>query len=148
MRQIIYSMHFQGRSSPISGNAGIIRANTSATSCTLRTTVDASGVEGRHEAAEGELAFLESEIHITGRESFSETGTISFGDNHLLRFATVQDGHLAPSVCPETVAGVANWRVEGGEGQFAEATGLITSNFTLSETGEMNDYHFGVIFVP
>jgi hypothetical protein len=39
------------------------------------------------------------------------------------------------------------WRVEGGEGQFADATGLITSNFTLSATGEVIDNHFGVIFV-
>ena len=59
-----------------------------------------------------------------------------------------EDGHLGPSACPEIMAGAANWKVEGGEGQFAEATGLITSNFTLTETGEINDYHFGVIFVP
>jgi hypothetical protein len=38
--------------------------------------------------------------------------------------------------------------VAGGEGQFANAQGLITSNFTLSESGEVNDYHFGVIFLP
>jgi hypothetical protein len=39
------------------------------------------------------------------------------------------------------------WRVEGGEGQFAGASGLITSNFTIDEAGEVTDNHFGVIFV-
>jgi hypothetical protein len=39
------------------------------------------------------------------------------------------------------------WRVEDGEGQFAGASGLITSNFTLNATGELIDNHFGLIFV-
>jgi hypothetical protein len=37
--------------------------------------------------------------------------------------------------------------VAGGEGQFAGATGLITSNFFVGENGEVTDHHFGVIFV-
>ena len=148
MRQLIYSMHFHGRSSSITDDRRTIKTTTTATSCTLRTTIGADGVEGRHEAIAGELAFLESEIHLTGPERFSEKGVITFGENHQLRFSTMEDGHLAPSACPQTVAGAATWKVEGGEGQFVEATGLITSNFTLSESGEMNDYHFGVIFVP
>jgi hypothetical protein len=37
--------------------------------------------------------------------------------------------------------------VEGGSGQFASAEGLITSNFLVSDTGEVTDNHFGVIFV-
>ena len=39
------------------------------------------------------------------------------------------------------------WRVDGGEGQFAGASGYITSNFTLSDTGDVTDNQFGVIFV-
>jgi hypothetical protein len=39
------------------------------------------------------------------------------------------------------------WRVESGEGQFAGARGLVTSNFTLSAAGEVTDNHFGLIFV-
>jgi hypothetical protein len=40
------------------------------------------------------------------------------------------------------------WRVDSGEGQFAGASGPITSNFTLSGTGEVIDNHFALIFVP
>jgi len=39
------------------------------------------------------------------------------------------------------------WKVERGEGQFEGASGLITSNFFVSTTGEVTDNHFGVIFV-
>ena len=87
-------------------------------------------------------------MQLTGPERFSEKGVITFGENHLLRFSTMKTGRFAPSACPQTAAGAANWKVEGGEGQFAGATGLITSNFTLGENGEINDYQFGVIFVP
>jgi hypothetical protein len=48
---------------------------------------------------------------------------------------------------PKLRHGSVIWRVEGGEGQFGGASGLITSNFTISEAGEVIDRHFGVIFV-
>jgi hypothetical protein len=32
-------------------------------------------------------------------------------------------------------------------GQFEGASGLITSNFTVSDTGEVVDHHFGALFV-
>ena len=148
MRQLIYSMHFQGRSSLVTDDKRTIKTTTTATSCTLRSTIGADGVDGRHEAITGDLAFLESEIHLTGPERFSEKGVITFGEKHSLRFSTMDDGHLGLSARPEIAAGAAHWKVEGGEGQFAGATGLITSNFTLSETGEINDYQLGVIFFP
>jgi len=43
--------------------------------------------------------------------------------------------------------GSVMWQVDGGEGQFTGASGIITSNFTLGATGEVTDNHFGVIFV-
>ena len=148
MKQIIYSMHFQGQTFPTAHGERVMRHAASATSCTLRTKVGAEGVDGRHEADEGDLAFLESEMRLLGPDSFSEQGTITFGENHILRFTTIHDGHLGPSAGPQTLAGAASWKVDGGEGQFAQATGLITSNFTLDETGLRNDYQLGVIFVP
>jgi hypothetical protein len=40
------------------------------------------------------------------------------------------------------------WRVDGGEGQFAEASGLITSNFFVDEGLGVVDHHFGVLLLP
>jgi hypothetical protein len=148
MRQIVYSMHFQGQTSPAAHDHHVVRVAASATSCTLRTRIDSQGVEARHEALEGDLAFLESEMQLIGPDSFVEQGTITFGENHTLRFTTLQNGHLAPSAGAHALAGAASWKVEGGEGQFANATGLITSNFLLDESGVRNDYQLGVIFVP
>ena len=39
------------------------------------------------------------------------------------------------------------WLIEGGEVQFEGATGLITSNFTITDTGKVTDNHFGVIYL-
>jgi hypothetical protein len=148
MRSLIYCMHFKGQSSPITDEPRRIRATSSATSCTVRTTVGPEGVTGSLEAVEGDLAFLEAELQLTGAHTFSGTGTITFGDEHLLRFTSAHEGHLGPSAVTQTVAGTVIWRVEGGEGQFAKAQGQITSNFTLNESGEINDYQFGVLFLP
>ena len=64
-----------------------------------------------------------------------------------LRFGTVGSGYLGPSVDPARKHGTVMWRVEGGEGQFAGASGLITSNFFVADDLAVTDHHFGVIFV-
>jgi hypothetical protein len=37
------------------------------------------------------------------------------------------------------------WRIEGGEGQFAGVSGLITSNFFVGDDLAITDHHFGVL---
>lgn len=87
-------------------------------------------------------------LSITGESSFQESGAIRFGQGHRLRFSTVGQGYMGPTPDPKLRAGTVTWRVDGGEGQFDGATGLITSNFTFNpETGEVVDNHFGVIFL-
>lgn len=43
--------------------------------------------------------------------------------------------------------GTAVLEVVGGEGQFEHASGRIASTFLLSDTGELTDNHFGLLFV-
>ena len=125
-----------------------MKATTSAGSCILTTTVSREGVSTSLQPAAGGNATFESEVTVTGENSFMESGTIRFGEgNHRLRFSTVGQGYLGPSAEPKLRHGSVIWRVEGGEGQFGGASGLITSNFTISEEGEVIDRHFGVIFV-
>jgi hypothetical protein len=115
----------------------------------VSTVIRPSGVETDLHASEGELAFIESELRVTGPDEFEEDGTITFGDDneHVLRFSTVGQGHVTTGVEPGTMAGTASWKVDGGEGQFAAARGFITSAFTISGTGERSDYHCGLIFL-
>jgi hypothetical protein len=48
---------------------------------------------------------------------------------------------------PKLKSGAVMWRVDGGDGQFAGASGYITSNFTMDEAGHVTDNQFGVIYV-
>jgi hypothetical protein len=148
MRQLIYAMQFTGRAAPVSGSSTVLKATTTAASCNLTTVVGPEGVNGVLQPTAGGKAVFESEVTITGETSFQESGSIRFGEgHHRLRFSTVGQGCLGPSANPQLKHGSVMWKVEGGEGQFAEASGLITSNFTISEAGEVTDHHFGVIFV-
>ncbi len=148
MKQVIYAMQFKGNAAPKAGATGVIKAATSASSCTLNSVVSAAGIGGTLTTAQGGKAAFESEVILTGETSFTETGTIRFGDsNHSLRFITVGQGFLGKSPDEDLQHGAVMWKVDGGEGQFAGASGLITSNFTLNASGEVTDNHFGLIWV-
>jgi hypothetical protein len=144
-------MHFKGRTSRAVPDSPVLRTIGSATSCVVSTLIRGSGVETSLQASEGDLAFLESELRVTGPDSYREDGTITFGDDdnpNVLRFTTQGDGHFTTNIAPGTMAGSASWKVDGGAGRFAAARGFITSNFTLNEAGELSDFHCGLIFVP
>lgn len=149
MRQLMYTMHFRGQASPSAENGQVLRTTSSGTSCTMETVVGPRGVETTLHAAAGDLAFLESEVRLAGQDGFEGKGVLTFGDEgeHELRFATVHAGHLGPSAIPGVMAGSVSWHVQGGTGRFQSATGLITSTFTLSDSGDLSEYHCGLIFV-
>jgi hypothetical protein len=147
MKQIIYAMQFKGKAAP-GDSPSVMKAATGAASATLTTVVGADGVHGKIEPAAGGKAEFESEVTLTGPTSFLEKGSIRFGaGNHRLHFSTVEHGYLGDSADAKLKSGAVMWRVEGGEGQFARASGYITSNFTLSDAGDVIDNQFGVIFV-
>jgi hypothetical protein len=147
MKQIIYAMQFKGQGGP-GGSPNVLKAMTNSSSCTVSTVIGPDGVNGSVQPAAGGKASFESEVTITGETSFLESGSIRFGDGaHRLRFSTVGQGHLGDSAEPKVKSGAVMWRVEGGEGQFAGASGYITSNFTMDEGGHVTDNQFGVIYV-
>ena len=149
MGQIMYTMQFKGHAAPVSGASGVLQATTTAASCSITTTVGAGGVNGVLQPAAGGPAAFESQVTFTGENAFQEVGRITFGEGgHRLFFSTVGQGYIAPSAESGLQHGAVIWQVERGEGQFAGASGLITSNFSVRATGEVTDNHFGVIFVP
>ena len=149
MGQIIYTMQFKGHAAPVSGASGVLKATTTASSCSITTTVGPGGVSGSLQPAAGGQATFESQVTFTGEAAFQEVGSITFGEGgHRLHFSTVGQGYIGPSAEPGLQHGSVIWKVERGEGQFAGASGLITSNFFVSAAGEVTDNHFGVIFVP
>src|SRR3954451_25244357 len=148
MRHVLYAMRFAGQAEPVGDVGNVLKATTSAPSSTLTSSVGPAGVTGTLAAAPGEDATFASEVTFTGETSFLEVGTIGFGEGHGLRFSTIGSGYLAPSADPTRKQGTVMWRVDGGEGQFAEASGLITSNFFVDEGLGVVDHHFGVLLLP
>jgi hypothetical protein len=159
MRQIIYTMQFNGQVTPLGTSPNVMKATTTAASCTWATVVGQDGLHGTLEPAAGDQAVFESEVTFlggfessevtsAGESGFKETGTITFGEGgHRLRFSTIGQGYLGPSPEPNLRQGAVMWQVDSGEGQFEGARGVITSNFTVCDAGEVTDHHMGVIFV-
>lgn len=147
MRQVLYTLQFTGSAAPANDQGTVLKAKTTANSCTIKTTVGASGVSGHVSQAPGDAAEFESEVTITGDSTFQEAGTITFGGTNRIHFSTVGEGYLGGSADSKLKHGSVIWKVDRGEGQFAGATGLITSNFFVSDKGEVIDNHFGVLFV-
>jgi hypothetical protein len=148
MQQLIYGMQFTGRAAPVEGSSGVLRANTSAPSCTITSLVGPDGLAGMINPCAGGAVSFESEVTFTGESSFLESGKIAFGNNrHGFRFSTVGQGYLGPGPEAGVQHGAVTWRIDDGEGQFAGAHGLITSNFLVGANGEVTDHHLGVIYL-
>jgi hypothetical protein len=114
----------------------------------MTSMVAPEGVAGTINPAAGGVAEFKSEVTFTGESSFLESGAIFFGDNgHWLRFSTVGQGYLSPRPEAGVQHGAVTWRIDDGEGQFAGAHGLITSNFLVGPSGEVTDHHLGVIWL-
>ena len=150
VRQIFYSLRFNGKVRAEEGEPGLLRMSCTATGCVCSTLIGPEGFAADVKPSAGDLAFLESALRVTGPGAFEEHGTITFGseDEHELQFKTKASGHLAPSPDPGTVAGTARWEIEGGRGQFAGARGFIQSSFTLTSWGRLDEFHNGLIFLP
>jgi len=140
-------MRFTGQATPANDARTVLKAATTAPSTALTSTVSPDGLAGSLQPADGGKAAFESEVTFTNETGFQEVGTITFGNGNVLRFETVGSGYLGGSADPSLKHGTVMWQVQGGEGQFAGATGLITSNFFVGANLEVTDHHFGVLFV-
>ena len=92
-----------------------------------------------------ESVTFESEVVMTDA-GFDEVGTINYAGRGSLKFNTVGVGHMAPSPVSGVNHGAITWLVTGGDGEFSGATGLITSNFTFSEQGDVIDNQYVRIY--
>ncbi len=128
MGEIVFNEELRGTGAPVEGLEK-----------TLRVQASGSGPQGE------EVTF-ESEVVLT-EDGFNERGTISYAGRGSLKFDTIGMGHIGPSQIPDLNHGSVIWRVTGGDGEFAGATGLITSNFTFSKQGEVVDNQWVRLFI-
>jgi hypothetical protein len=91
-------------------------------------------------------AILDARLSFADERRFGMDGEIRFGAADSLRFRTLETGRLDDVPPPGIRHGVAVLEVCGGTGRFAGACGRITSNFVVSDDGEITEHQLGVVF--
>ena len=147
MSQIGYAMQFRGSAGPQEGKENELWAKTGSTTNGLATALGAGGPTLSIDAAPAQRASFTSNVQILEDGTFTEDGTIDFGEAGTLDFTTIGTGWMGPSAQDGLTHGGIAWRVDSGTGPLAGASGIITSNFTVSGAGEVVDNQWGVIFV-
>lgn len=142
MKPITFSLQFRGQ---VAHSGEGLRKQASAPGCALVTSLTAEGPDGHFVWAPGDKeALLESTLAFRDERRFEEVGTIVFAPGNSLRI--LGRGRLAPSADPDLRQGTVVWSIDGGDGHFDGATGLITSNFLLSATGDVTENQLAVVF--
>ncbi len=142
MHEVVFALQFTGRAGPVPGTTGKRQARTTAGSQVLRTILTRDSIEATVHAVGPSTATLESAVEATGDGRFTESGTITYGTVGTLQFETIGDGIAGVSAAAGIRHGAVIWRITGGDGKFAGATGLITSNFAVTDDGRVTDNHF------
>jgi hypothetical protein len=148
MREVVFALEFKGRAGPVPGSESTRRARSTAPSQTLSTVLEPEGVRARVEVVAGESAVLDSRVERFGDGSFVEDGTITYGSAGRVVFETLGRGWVGPAPAAGWVVGGVVWTITAGDGAFAGARGLITSNFTVSAEGEVIDHHVTRLYLP
>jgi hypothetical protein len=142
VKPITFSLQFRGQVVRLGEG---LHKQARAPGCALVTSLTAEGPDAHFEWAPGdEEALLDSALAFRDERRFDELGTIVFALGNSLRIRG--NGRLAPSADPDLRQGTVVWTIEGGDGHFEGATGLITSNFLLSATGDLTENQLGVVF--
>ena len=148
MRELVFALEFRGRGGPVPGSTTKRQARTTAPSQAWRAVLGPEGVTAAVEPVAGETAVLESRVERDPDGTFVEDGTITYGAAGSVTFDTVGRGHVGPAPDGRGSHGVVMWRITGGEGRFAGARGLITSNFTVTADGLVTDDHVTRLYLP
>ena len=148
MRELAFALRFRGRAAAVAGTEGRRVARTTASSQTLYTRLTAEGVQADVEPGAGETAVLDARVQRFGDGTFVEEGTIRYGAAGAVTFETIGRGWVGAGPVAGASAGGVLWKITSGEGGFAGASGLITSNFTVSGDGDVVDDHFVRMYLP
>jgi len=147
-REVVFALEFRGRGENLPGSTMRRRARTSAPSQALSTLIGPEGVFASVERVEGEQATLEARVERFGDGTFVEEGEIVYGTAGKVTFTTQGRGWVTPGPGAGAVHGAVVWTITGGDGRFAGARGLITSNFAVNARGEVVDHHVARVLLP
>lgn len=137
MREVRYQLIFEGKVTPEDEMGTVMRVEARAA---FGPNVDDVFSIGAPQAV------FTSSVEPNEHGGFHESGEIVFGGGTLV-FASEGEGHIGDSADPTLQLGAAIWRIESGTGAFAQASGTITSVFTVSENAQIRDSQSAVIFL-
>ena len=140
---IAYALQFRGEA--VALGDGRFHAETRAPSCVLVTVDGRDGIGGRFEEVGSGEAVCARDLELRDDGTLSETGEIVFGARAAISFRA--EGEIGASPDPRLRHGTAVCEITGGRGRLAGARGYISSNFLLSDTGDLTDHHLGLLFL-
>ena len=137
VKPISFALQFTGEAVELDG--GRFWAETRA----VPVGIDASAT--RLDGIRTAEALCRRNLELWADGSLVQTGEITFGAGDAVTFRA--RGMLGASPDPHLRHGTAVFEVTGGRGRLAGATGFVTSNFLLSDSGELTDHHLGLLFL-
>lgn len=136
MGPIAFALQLEGEAVELGGGRFWVETRA------VRTTVDRDLDHFGGIAAD--VALCRRDLDLWDDGSLVQTGEFSFGGDAITFRAR---GALGASPDPHRRHGTAVLEVTGGRGRLAGARGYVTSNFLLSDSGELTDHHLGLLFV-
>ena len=134
MKPVAFALHFRGEAVELDPGRMWVEA---------RARLDGAAAEF---GAAGETdAVCRRDFELTDDGSLLEKGEMRFGAASAITFSA--RGRLRASPDPRFRHGTAILEVTGGSGHLAGARGFVTSNFLLSDTGELTDHHQVLLFI-
>ncbi|MBI2767335.1 MAG: hypothetical protein HYX53_15675 [Chloroflexi bacterium] len=137
MPRFAYAMTFHGKGAPADETGHVLTVEAHAAGLTP--------VSGSAPATLDHATFA-STVRIGADGTFAEDGAIDFGGGNSIQFSELARGSMAPAADGRN-AGAITWKVDSGAGVFAGASGYISSNFTVTATGDVTDHHLGSILL-
>ena len=140
MNRIHYSTQFTGACETSDYSDGAFKTSTVAPI----GSIFAEAGEDTVSVADAGGAEIKSTMVFTGNGTFQQYGTITFEDsrdhNH---FSTQGQGQIEDSADGKQAS--ATLKIDRGEGRFRDASGLIASDFSVDENGQVIDNQIGAV---
>jgi hypothetical protein len=136
--RITYVLQFRGQAE---GSGRLFGVTARAPSAMLVSVVDRNGPHGRFEDVGANEALFRASMDAHGPVE----GEIDFGAGNTLRVRATKRHAPEAGFGSHVRHGAALLEVVAGTGRLASARGLITSNFLLSDTGDLTDTHLGLL---
>lgn len=146
--ELVFALEFRGKAAPVPGVEGAREAHTTASTAGLTMYIGGDWLRTRLGASTGEAATLRARVRRFEDGTFVEEGRIAYGDVGTIVFDTIGRGWVGRRPGASAMFGAVVWRITHGEGSFAGAQGLITSNFSVTDDGFVVDHHVAHISLP